>query len=498
MPGNIARLDEWKQTRRKVHVMRKISVIMAAALVLLFSAGAANALEFKVKGNWGVSLSYLKDSYKYDLIKDRKDEDADTFWATSRVRTQIDFIASENLMGRLHFEIGKMEWGRNDNDEKSAPLDADQVNIKTKSAFIDWRIPDTDIQVRMGIQPIALPQAFGENPVFNDDAAGIVINWQINEAVGITAFWSRAFDANWIDTDGRQSDELDFFGLTLPIKVGDHSITPWGAYAFVGNDAGFFNDYLFAGKGAGRDNYGWDKRKTASDYGGGTSTMWWLGIAYETNMFDPLTFKFDAMYGALNGKNEAPDSKGYFLDAALQYKLSWGIPGIFGWYASGDDADISDYDNDRMPIVGLDTGFAISTFGFADGYGLRGDQAAFMSPLGTWGVGFEIKKMKFWSKLTHDLQFIYAQGTNNREAAIFKQVDGGSKFSGVDFAGFYLTHHDKYYEVDFNHFYKIYDNLTMGLELGLIHLDLDEDTWRNDLYATTNGWKVALTWKYQF
>ena len=72
----------------------------------------------------------------------------------------------------------------------------------------------------------------------------------------------------------------------------------------------------------------------------------------------------------------------------------------------------------------------------------------------------------------------------------------------------------KAWEVNFDHEYKIYENLTARLELGYIHLKLDEDVWNSDANSdmgffhidrtnpngdsSNDAWKVQVAMQYAF
>jgi hypothetical protein len=66
----------------------------------------------------------------------------------------------------------------------------------------------------------------------------------------------------------------------------------------------------------------------------------------------------------------------------------------------------------------------------------------------------------------------------------------------------YLTDKDHVFEVNFDHRYAIYENLTAVIELGWLHLSADEDTWRNaDRHDAENGqnaWKAQLSMRFSF
>ncbi len=499
---------------------RLLTFALALLLAPCFAAGAL-AVDVKVKGNWAVSLGLLPNSYKVDLRDTAQDgATQDKFFATQRMRTQVDFIASPDLMGKLYFEIGKLEWGRNGGDDKNGgALDADGVNIKTKNAFIDWRVPSTDLNVRMGIQHIALPNAMATNPVFSNDVAGIALSYPINDTVGVSAFWARPFDAYGTDPTGsRLHDETDLFALSIPISLDGQKITPWLMYASVGSaGTGDINDYwgYFRDYATGAPSGKWGYNTRTGIQPAGKSDVYYAGIAYELKLFSPLSIKADAMYGSMHSTGDVYETSGWWADMAVDYKLSWGVPGIFGWYSSGDDGDDVDTKGGRIAPMSLDDGFEFSSFGFGDAFGLRGDNAAWNSGIGTWAVGVQLDKLTFVENLSHTIRFYHARGTNDSDAARSKIQAGmtatGTRFYGQDGNGLYLTTGDKYYEFTVDTFYKMYENLTLGLELGVIHLDRDEGVWDEWAYGgsagtrqprplsdTSNGWKAMFTSKFRF
>ena len=496
--------------------MRKLTWLAVLGAMLLTTAAQADGIDVKVKGEWDFAFGWAVNSNFYNNRGEHRDDD--NFIARQRIRTQINFIASEYLQGVLMFEIGDIDWGRDDNG-KNGPgsgggLDADGVNVETKRAYLDWIIPNTEISVRMGIQGVSLPMANGYcNPVFSADVAGIVINTPITDMVGVTAFWLRPFNRNLNDANddrgfGRNhlSDEMDMFGLTLPVTGDGWSVTPWGMYARIGNASEFFDYY---GMGEIYDAGGRAELNSGAN-------AWWAGISTQIDIWDPLSFGFDVMYGHQSKAdidifNPASKSgfseygtRGWFVEAALNYKLDWGTPGIFGWYASGDSYDdVKDGQFGRMPVVGTDDGFAPTTFGFPGTYSIGSDSVIGVSGVGTWGVGIQIADMSFVEDLTHTLRVAYYQGTNDND--VIKKGYGG----GVTWAGFedpvlpctgaesmYLTTKDHAWEVNFDHQYQIYENLTAVLELGYINLHLDSDTWTD--HKTDDAWKAQMMFQYSF
>ena len=509
--------------------MRRITILVLALAFALggISAAKADGIDVKVKGQWDFAFGWATNVGWADSIHhERSGRNADDFIARSRVRTQINFITSEYLQGVLLFEIGNLDWGR-DAGGKSGQgsgggLDADGVNVETKRAYLDWIIPNTEVSVRMGIQGVKLPSGPMGSPIMDADVAGIVVSSPITDMFSITGFWIRPFNQNLNDgANNYAEDEMDVFGLILPVKGDGWAVTPWGVYSFLGANSGYY-DYLYGRSGGNR----YTNTVQADDNTG----VWWAGINFELTMFDPLKFTFDVMYGdahkndvsglnisekrgawgGIGGVNNVPagypevGTRGWFLDATLDYKMDWGTPGIFGWWSSGDSANSDDTGQlGRMPILSTDTGWQATTFGALGSPNIATEGVVIGSATGTWGVGVQIAKMSFIQDLSHTIRVAYYQGTNDNEL-----VQKGGIFLSTRNAGdMYLTDKDSVIEVNFDHEYKIYENLTALLELGYIHLSLDDSTWNsrdnigrryNNGDDSNNAWKAQLQFQYKF
>lgn len=482
--------------------MKKLRWLVVLAAMLFTTAANADGIDVKVKGVWDFVFGWGVNENFYNNREGHRDND--NFIARHRVRTQINFITSEYLQGVLMFEIGGLNWGR-DGGSKNGPasgggLDADGVNVKTKRAYLDWIIPNTDVSVRMGIQGVSLPMANGYcNPVFSADVAGIVVNTPITDMVGLTAFWLRPFNQNLNDgTNNYLNDEMDMFGLVLPITGDGWSVTPWAVYSQVGNAAGYYEYITTYAGGAVSASAGNDKD---------SAHAWWAGLSTQIDIFDPLSFGFDLMYGRLSKADITYDTpigafdgelgtKGWFFEAALNYKLDWGTPGIFGWYSSGDDRDdVDDGWFGRMPVVGVDDGFTPTSFGLAGSYtGISSNSVISISGTGTWGIGLQLADMSFIEDLTHTLRVAYYRGTNDSD--IIKDAAGLDAAPHLSGEYIYLTDKDSVWEVNFDHQYKIYENLTAVLELGYLNLNLDEDVWAE--HRTDDAWKAQVIFRYKF
>jgi hypothetical protein len=497
--------------------MKRLQCVVLAAIMALGSVGAAGAVDIKAKGTWDFVFGWVDN-------QDFNDQDGeDDFRARQRMRTQFNFVVSESLQGALHFEIGTLDWGRTsaaakDTDGKTVvaangpggsaggAIDTDGINIKTKHAYVDWLIPSTDVSVRMGLQPLVLPNATKRgNPILNSDVAALAVTAPLTEQVALTAVWARPFNQNnEEDEDYNSADEVDIFGLILPITLDGVKITPYAAYSSIGAASGFYEYAMGASGGGGGSN-----RNGGDFVNNDSANVWWGGLALEVTAFDPLTFGLDVMYGhhdeieleGTSGDRLEFETEGWLIAATVDYKLDWGSVGLFGWYSTGDDDDYGkngELEGGHLPVIGFDTGFGFGSFGYGSavvnssllGYGALGSTS-----LGTWGLGLQAANWSFVDKLDHTLRFIYYRGTNDSEVV----ERFGSDILDLKYSGetVYLTDEDQAFEINFVNTYKIYDNLTAVVDISWIHLDMDEDVWGDD-YKEDDAWKAQLLLRYAF
>ncbi len=468
-------------------------------------ASASQAVDFKAKGVYQFHGSIGDSS-----LKDH--DGADKFQAQQRIRTQIDMIASENLKGVLFFEIGHITWGKGGDGTGSSTaignnaggsLGTDGVNVKTRYAYVDWVIPQTEVQVRMGLQNFTLPTFAVPNTVMGGgaaDGAGLTISGQFTENVGATLFWLRAYDGEGANL----SDNMDFVGLTVPVTFDGVKVTPWGMYGIIGNDS--FEDFTgtdpttYSGQYKALSNLlpvgSMGSVSTSSDDHG---NAWWVGFASELTMFDPFRVALDAAYGSVDMGTAANgwDLKraGWYAAALAEYKLDFMTPGIQFWYASGDDANGKD-GSEMLPTVRADVN--VSSYGYDGAFYNTYNSQLGQTVAGTWGVYAYLKDISFIEDLSHVLRVGYVQGTNNtnmvRDLGIWSVNDPTQNNQ------LYLTTADHAWEVNFDSTYNIYENLTLCVELGYINLDLDEGTWGRKLVDSyrDNNFRAGIEMQYSF
>ena len=467
--------------------MKRLVALMIAAAFIFGSLGSAQALEVKASMTWELGFGW-EDNTMFTDAKQGAHEDS--FRAAQRIRAQFNFISSETLQAVLELEVGTMYFGSNEGDS-GGMLDADTATATIRRAFLDWS-PADKLQLRMGMQGMALPAAAFGNPVLDSDVAGIVAHYAFTDTVGVTAFWARPFDRTYYDDaqdDGKNDlDEMDLLGVTLPMTFEGASLTPWAMYGRNGNASEYWE---YAGHDGGYK---------------GSSNLWWVGAAFELDAFDPFTVKLDAMYGKSSSSKDAPEYAGWLVAGLFEFNTesAFGTPGLLAWYASGDDKgdgakNGGEGDFGRMPVISADRGgFGPVAYGFAGSAGCMADSLISSSGVGTWGIGAQLDGMSFVDKLSHTLRIAYIEGTNDKR-------EGDSSLNPVDRRdhratmgnGLYLTEKDYAIEFDFLTSYEVHENLTIFLEANYIYLDLDKKVWGN-AHKSTDAWKAQLLFEYSF
>ncbi|WP_374282429.1 outer membrane homotrimeric porin [Desulfovibrio sp.] len=484
--------------------MKRICTLILAAGLVFGAATGASAIDFKAKGAWlmgfGVGNESLTSKTSLNGNKTKADN-SDTFAAQQRVRLQLDAVASEALSGTVYFEIGNQRWGQGVNGSGAA-LGADGQVVKVKNAYIDWAIPQTDAKVRMGIQAMLLPNVAGGSAVMDTDVAAVVTSYKFNDNVSLSAFWARPFNDNFPGGDARYRgnpqgylDNMDLFGLMAPLTFDGVNLTPWVMYGAAGK-----NTFTTAnGNAYGLITADGNPAQTLLPYSaamatgrlGGTSkaygNMFWAGLPLAVTMFDPFNIELDINYGYVEGMGRynvqkgqngptvrgSTERKGWLAKALVEYKMDWATPGLFGWYASGDDSSVKN-GSERMPSV-VPNGSMTSYMGDGNMGWLRQDYG--VDYAGTWGIGAQLKDMSFLQDLKHTFRLAYWGGTNSTSMVKY-MPNAYSWTNGVGATVPYMTTKDGLVEFNLVNSYKIYENLEMNLELDYLVNCMDNSTWK--------------------
>jgi len=504
--------------------MKRVTLVLAAILVLGCFASAQAATEvkmtgdFRVYGNWwsGRNFTGWANQFNGGVAAGTRTED--NFGVNQRFRLRTDFVANEALKFRLGIRVNNQWWGRG-----TLTADAPAASIDVYQAFLQFKWPDTDIQITAGRQPFAIPQSkyFDGSLIFDTEAAALIITAPlVPDTLGLLIGYSRFYDdGQWDATTTQVADELDLFFMALPITLDGFSVTPWTALGIGGRNANY--DSLVAANlvTPGYFAPGWSKNQNA---------YWWLGGAIEIDALDPIKFYADVIYGqgAMNDRS-ASKRHGWFIDAAIEY-TGWDIltPSVFGWWSTGEDGSWRN-GSERMPYT-FSSWNGGTSFLFDGPRDLGADSNMYMNPVGSWGLGLSLKNISFIEKLTHRITFVYVQGTNSSKA--FRSINYANyaitaagltvpmtgavnrpAWYGVDYSypgytsnglftmGRDLTASEYVVGLSFDHKYMIYENLAAVIETGWAHGNFQKSVWGPRLTnKAQDAWRVAFGLHYKF
>ena len=522
--------------------MNKTAVFILAAGFVLSAAGAP-AVDFKVKGEWDFYFNFGETTmYKKPYAARKMDESIDAFQPVSRIRLQMEAAVSENLSGVLQLEIGNHVWGRA--GTRDAPSGASMgergASVKVKRAHMDWQAPDAGLRCAVGLQGIALPNAAGGSAVLDEDTAAVAASWKVNDHASLAALWARPYNDNYVrgDWGGRGSDaafdNLDLGMLAVPLTFDGFSAVPWAMFGMMGKNAvrhqfatggiPYAGDYiqrgLFPADAGQRFTENDTHRSAGARFTRPYAAMFWAGIPIRISAFDPFNIEFDVNYGYVGGFGRYNDARavnpdgsprrndsrreGFVLKALVEHKTDWGIPGVFGWYGSGDSGNTRN-GSGRMPCPAPAGDF--SSFGLAGYYGdfdsLMIGERVDAGYSGTWAVGAQIKDLSFLEGLSHDVRIIYRRGANDPAMAKALRDTLGYGYDNTAWnrqpgGALYLTRNDYLVEFNLDSACKISENLEARVELGYIVNGVDRSTWKWSGNQKEDAWKVAITMRYSF
>ena len=471
--------------------MKKIATLMLAA-AMLCGAGTAQAVDFSAKGEWVMSFEagrgggFDEDAYGYG-------GEEDNFAARQRIRLQLDAVASEALSGTVYFQIGDQVWGKS---EDGAALGADGRQVKVKQAYLDWLVPGTALTLRMGLQGVSMPSFAGQQFSFDEDhtTAGIVASYKFNDNVALTGMWLRLYNDNFADErpDGERGrdagylDNVDMFALVLPLTFDGVNVTPWAAYGLVGRNYamhGWDDEDLHPGNlGFLMGNVREQDRSGLKDY----SDLLLAGLTGEVTLADPFRIAWDFQYSRLSTGKERYDQQGWFATLLAEYKLDWATPGLYAWYASGEDDDSSN-GSERMITFGAQGGNEYARFAF-DGQEYISRGAVLGDTMsGTWGVGVRLADMSFLENVKHSLRVNYIGGTNEKDGLKNMEETGLNS----------LTREERALEAGLTTEWKLYENLTLHSDIAYLALWNQNYGFRDGI-SKTDAWNANVSFAYSF
>jgi hypothetical protein len=469
--------------------MKKLLCLIVGMAFLVGSAATTMAGELDIYGQyWGV-VSVVDNAASFKDNPFNEDVDGDDWQGYQRVRQYFEYIASDNLKAVVGYEFDTL-WG----DGGSGNLGADANNFELKRAMLDWTLAN-GMSFNIGVQGFAVPGGATGNPVLGGDMSGITANVPFNDMMSLTAGWIRLNDEvdaagnDGIGADG--SGDADAFVVALPINAQGFNVSPYGIYAYLGEDA--INGAKFGGSTQLLGTFAGD-----AEFGVGASpddnaNAYWIGAPFTLSMMDPLVLKGQFIYGSVTGMDvatagvddDALERTGFYADFSAAFKTDFGTPTVFGLYSSGEDDDLDD-GSETFPTLFSD-GYA-SGGPFTTAFGFNGccsnisfgaDYSfAQYTPHGIWKLGLGIQDFSFLPNLSHDIGVAYIQGTHDED--VVAQIPAGASYVPTASADVELTTEDSAWELRWYSEYSVNENLDLVLDLGYATMDMDSGVWGSD------------------
>jgi hypothetical protein len=424
-----------------------------------------------------------------DFVDGGRGNNAD-FDATRELAIKFKFIANEYLKGVASFQVGEGSTGGYFGSSDAlggGEEDGDDI-LELDNLYIDFTLPGTGISFKAGSQSACLADGFYGSHIMSEVPAGLTMNAVISDTVTLQAGWFRMADL-LDDTTRNMDDRADLFYAQLPMKHNGIELTPYAAYAVIGDDlirdggANFGRYAYFDYPGLFQGAMG-----SITDANGAMAmdnvTAYYLGTGISFKILDAITVKGTILYGDMDWETAAEDISvaGYFADLVVDYKMGFMTPEIFMFYGSGPDEN--DTDLNMLPTLIGGPCYTSSFFG-----GSRFNDNMFDSHDTTYAtsmcaLGLKLKEIRIGEKLTNEFQLMYAQGT--AEDTLFQAPDD-----------ILMNDDESFVEVNFNSEYQLMKNFIVATEFGYIIFDEDDD------YDEVNGtvedfWKAALSLEYSF
>ncbi|OIQ51962.1 hypothetical protein BerOc1_00430 [Pseudodesulfovibrio hydrargyri] len=452
--------------------MKRLSLLAAALVMVLGMAVSASAApEVSISGNLLVNAVWMNN---WDF---NDNQHSKNFNIVERADLYFTVTANENLKGVLGLRSQKSDssytgrWGGREYG-LDKPGNTDAATLGIRDAYIDFNWPGTDINVKAGIYPVALPAAVGGASMIVAERAGaVMVTAPLTDNVSVLAGYTRLYDNDDGSDDELMGDSfLDGYLIALPLNFEGFAATPYFLYGNAGNHFDVTDPA---------------NAPTAAGFDDEDAAAYWYGTDFTMSILDPFIVRADVAYGNLDSDTDANEASGWMFDVALDYTgFDFMTASAYFVYTSGSDDDNSD-GLESMPVLQGD--WAVGSFYFGGG-AITGDDmdSEDGNPLGFWVLGLSLTDIQSFAQgLTHDFHVLYVKGTNDEDM----DVSGYS-------AGALLTEEDSLWEVDFNTAYAVYDELTLYGQLGYINSDFDEDVWGSDV--EDDAWKVATGVVYKF
>jgi len=324
--------------------MKKLSVVLVAAIMVLALTMPAAAFENEFGGYWRTRAFTDIGFSGSDIAKGNQDVNAiDT-------RTRLFYTAkfSENLKFVNKFEMNAT-WGANKGyGEVGADAVGDTNYFRVKNSYVDFKLGEQRFNV--GVQGFTLARGY----IFDDDASGIKAIFKVNDAIYLPFIYIKPYEGG-VGRNGTGGVSMSDFDISAYIFYPtiylnkENTLKPHVAYITTENgskatakNSSFFNDV----NDPASSNY----NPTAALPGVTKIDLWSAGLEYDgkIDIFDfgaTGIFQFGdasvpkAVYGT-----DKTNFKGMLFDAFGGVNLGPANIHIKGIYSSGQKHTDS-YDN---------------------------------------------------------------------------------------------------------------------------------------------------------
>jgi hypothetical protein len=193
--------------------MKRLLIVLIALVAIFALVLPAGAVELKFGGLFAQKVYSTNNQHNGD-----DDTDDNTNWFYTRMRLYFTGVASENLKAVSKFEIDDY-WG----DARLGSLSADggsnndAAGMEIKNAYIDFIVPDTALNIKVGIIGARLDKPAW---VFNDDTSGLFAAYKYGEWY-FAGLYSRLGDSNSISptasaiTPTDSADDVDIWAFAV-------------------------------------------------------------------------------------------------------------------------------------------------------------------------------------------------------------------------------------------------------------------------------------------
>ncbi len=301
--------------------MKKSLVVLIALVAAVAVAMPAFAVEFKYGGMFRVR--WQSNDNVTDGFDDRDDNNN---WFDQRLRMYFTFVGSENLKVVTKWEADTL-WGYESpgaGRHGGGDVGADATNLEMKNVYFDFNLPNTPLNVRMGVQGAGLLGGW----IFADDFSGVTIRTKF-EPVSILLGYVAARNADPTD----ESENIDDFFLQVGVDYGPFSGALVGFYQMARDNVGYVPGWAAVANVESNDLF---------DLG--------VNLTYKNDWITAYV-NFVKNFGSYDfAGGGSGDYKGWMVEAKAHISWENFVFTLGGFYTSGDDDDDDDADFFAYPV----------------------------------------------------------------------------------------------------------------------------------------------------